>query len=179
MCHLIHKSAVCILNIFSPTPCFIFSSHSICCPLAKVHHLRVEWLGMSLQISGLFTQSQTEEIQKPRFQFPLKFHRVTAIHPIYYKFIAAISRLSLKGLLNFNWNEEVKTPSSFLKDKAMHFSGLGLHQTHATTLRVSFQSINVLEQFSGSASNFEWQMQNYTIGEKGLSSQNIESNDSF
>lgn len=154
MCHLIHKSRVCILNIFLPTP--------LLHPFVTFHLLSIS-KGSSLEsgmvknefanIRVIYPVTDRREIQNPCFQFPLKSHRITAIHPIYYKFIAATSRLSLKGLLNFNWNEEVKTPSSFLKDKAMPFSGLGLHQTHATILRVSFQSINVLEQFSGSASN--------------------------
>lgn len=73
----------------------------------------------------IYQTMERRQLQKPCFSFPLPPQRATAMHPIYYKFIAATSRISLKGLLNFNWNEEVKTLCSFLKDKAMHLSGLG------------------------------------------------------
>ena len=59
MCHL-HMWSLYIGSIPSKT-LLHFSSHSISSPLAKVHHLRVEWLRMGLQISGLFTQPQMEE----------------------------------------------------------------------------------------------------------------------
>lgn len=51
---------------------------------------------------------------------------VIIIYFVYYKFILVIFRISFKGLLNFNWNEEVKIFFSFIKDKVMYFGGLGI-----------------------------------------------------
>jgi hypothetical protein len=63
--------------------------------------------------------------QKARLSLPLCPLQATAIYLVHYKFISATPGISLKGLLNLNWNEGVKTLSSFLEDKAMHLSGLG------------------------------------------------------
>lgn len=127
----------------------------------------------------IYQATGERELQKAWFSFPLNPCRVTAIHPIYYKFIAATPGISLKGPLNFNWNGKVKTLSSFLKDKTMHLWGLGASPNSCHHIKSLIPKHKCLGTILWKCKQFEWQMQNYTIGGKRLSSQNIESNDSF
>lgn len=101
----------------------------------------------------IYQATDRRQFPKPWFSFPRPPHRAIAMHPIYYKFIAATSRISLKGLLKFNWNEEVKTLCSFLKDKAMHLSGLGASPNSCHHIKSLIPKQNVLEQFSRNTSN--------------------------
>lgn len=60
-----------------------------------------------LQISGLFTTSQMEGYFTTAWlSFPSPPLTATALHLVHYKFISATPRISLKGLLNLNWNEK-------------------------------------------------------------------------
>lgn len=96
--HWIHKSEVCILNRFPLTPCCIFSFTFHLLSISKGSSLdRGMVKNEFANIWVIYPVADRREIQEPWFQFPLKSHRVTAIQPIYYKFIAAIPRLSLRG----------------------------------------------------------------------------------
>lgn len=59
------------------------------------------------QIPGLFTHSQMEgSFTTAWLSFPSPPLMATALRLVHYKFISATPRISLKGLLNLNWNEK-------------------------------------------------------------------------
>lgn len=162
-----------ILKFFLLAPCFNFPHMPLVLPL------RVKWVSMvctyldSLPSHRWKRASEALVFISPApsqgHSHPFHLLQVHCSHP----------PISLKGLLNFNWNEEVKTLCSFLKNNAMHLSGLGASPNscrHSKSLIAKHERLGtILHKYK----QFEWQIQNYTIGGKKLSSQNIESNDSF